>query len=287
LGSGVVVVKDPSSYTQFALSTSEVEEIAKATYARPTPWHDSENPLCNREQIIQGQWREKELKEGPPYVTPTVHLRCYPTEHYTKRPYKTYEWMPDEATSRSGSSSKKTCDMTPWSQSRFCRIMRYGTILIAGDSLSWEHYASLVQLNGLHTHQNYQHQSNLLHMNIGQTVCNGMTRIVYRRDDRLTNLSGALLQRDPDFFPTVLVLNRGAHYANDTVLLDNLRMNLGYVRQWLRQCENLEIKCHFFWRTTVPGHPNCTQNDVPNNNLEEMEARVTKFPYEGKMINYQ
>lgn len=264
----------------FALSKAEVEEIANDTYARPTPWHvDARHPLCEREQVIQGQWERTEL-DAPPYITPTVHLRCFADEVYKQKPYISYDWKPDAV-------KEKLCDFTPWSVSRFCKVMHKATILIVGDSLSWEHYASLIQLLGGKTRQGYQHQSKYLNMTISQPVCNNQVRVSYRRDDRLQNLAGALLERPPKYFPEVLVLNRGAHYASDEDLLQNLRTNLGYVKTWLKQCDFYEFKCHFFWRTTVPGHPDCGSFKAPNNNLTEMEQHIANYPYDEKMTNYQ
>jgi hypothetical protein len=99
-----------------------------------------------------------------------------------------------------------------------------------------------------------------------------------------------------DDFPTVLILNRGAHYVNDTMHVNKLRYEtLPIVQEWLNKCQNVYggMKCHFFWRTSVPGHPGCATASVaavnsssssfkplytrPNNNREQVEALVANL----------
>lgn len=233
--------------------------------------------LCEREEIIHGQWKSVALKRRP-YIMPVVELQCRDIVTQKTKPYMYHEWVPDTAPS---------CELTPWHKVLFCKILKKATILIVGDSLSFEHYTSLVELTGSHLHHGLGHQSKFLNMNIDSPVCNGHVRVTHRRDERLLNLSASLLDREPDFFPQVLVLNRGAHYANDTVLLENIRENLKYVKIWLNECDDLGIKCHFFWRTTTPGHPQCQLYDGPVNNLTQMEEWVGSYSYAEKMTKYQ
>jgi hypothetical protein len=263
-----------SPTTLFALNASEMRESVHEL-SKPSAWQVTDRPFCTRDQIVEGKWVDTQLEE-PPYITPTVHLRCYPKEAYTEGIWNTYKWSPNDKTSRK-------CEFTKWRSQTFCTMLQQATVMIAGDSLSWEHYSSLVQLLGLHTHQGYQHQSHELQMNVGQTVCDGNTRIVYRRDDKLQNLTAAIAHD----FPTVLVLNRGAHYVNDTELLQDIRHNIKEVQTWLYDCEALDVKCHFYWRTSVPGHPHCSANEKPAKSLAEMEARVAEMSnYDNHTINY-
>ena len=128
-------------------------------------------------------------------------------------------------------------------------------------------------------HQGMQHQSRELHMNVLQTACsrsdsgretaNTGTRLVYRCDDCLTNLRSALQET----FPVVLILDTGAHYRNDTTLMEGIRHNIQEIKAWQEQCQHQRrLKCHFFWRTTVPGHTGCqkqiSRNSNGNNNNE-------------------
>lgn len=223
---------------------------------------DHRLPWCNRDQLRTGSW-VVDRRDKPLYVTPTKHLRCYPAEKFSESPWVNWRWLPADKKTRK-------CDYQSWSQEDFCSLLPRATVAIIGDSLSWEHYSSLVQTLGLKTHQGYQHQSKYLNSNIVQSACHGQTKILYRRDDRLHNLTSALEQH----FPTVMILNRGAHYAPDAKLLPALRENIRAVREWLSQCDTKKIRCHFFWRTTVPGHPHCGNFTRPVNNKAAMEAHV-------------
>ena len=234
------------------------------------------NRFCTRDQVVKGQWEPVRLPK-PPYVTKTVHLRCYSRERYHGDHYDTWKWQPEDASSTAvdtspEDSSSESCEFTDWDSSLFCSLLAGATVSIIGDSLSWEHYSSLVQLLGVSTRQGYQHQSREFQTNIQQAVCDGHTAVVYRRDDQLADLRSSLQET----FPTVLVLNRGAHYTNDTNLLAGVRHNLQQVGSWLDQCRSLGVPCSFFWRTSTPGHPGCdnASDTQPVNDLTAMEARI-------------
>jgi hypothetical protein len=53
---------------------------------------------------------------------------------------------------------------------------------------------SLVHLLGVPTHHGYQHMSRLHDVNVGHAVCDGLARIVYRRDDDLSKVRNAVLE---------------------------------------------------------------------------------------------
>jgi GDSL/SGNH-like Acyl-Esterase family found in Pmr5 and Cas1p len=234
---------------------------------------DGESPFCTREQIIDGEWIQDNLDKAP-YITSTVHLRCFDYATYSTKPYKTWQWQPND----------RKCEFRRYSSSAFCQRMQGGTVSVVGDSLSWEQFSSLVQLNGRHTHQNFQHQSRELHVNIVQRVCENKTAIIYRRDDKLQNVSDSIHEH----FPTVLILNRGAHWVPDDQMLLDLRKNVEEVRQWIKKCTEQQLKCHFFWRTSVPGHPGCSNFTQPVNNLSQMEAMVLNLSnYDNHTIGYR
>jgi hypothetical protein len=47
------------------------------------------------------------------------------------------------------------------------------------------------------------------------------------------------------------------------------------------------MKCHFFWRTSVPGHPECGTFPKPVNDLALMEERVANLAfYNNRSINF-
>jgi hypothetical protein len=105
----------------------------------------------------------------------------------------------------------------------FCALAKYATVMIVGDSLSWEHYVSLAQLLRVRSVYGYMHYSKNLGANVGHAVCGGTSRLVYRRDDDLTSIRHALFE-NLTHIPQVLVLNRGAHYVKDGQYRRELRL---------------------------------------------------------------
>lgn len=241
------------------------------------PWQETDKPLCTRQQIRQGKWVPIQLDKAP-YVTPTTHLRCYPKEYFAQRPFPTFRWQPDD----------ESCDFSKFRYEMMCKLLADATVMIAGDSLSWEQYSSLVQMLGHSIHQGFQHQSLEFRSNIVQHLDCGKTerkvRLVYRRDDKLEDLKYALSQD----FPTVLVLNRGAHYTNDTALMENIHKNVEILHKyWWKPCEQHGLQCHLFWRTTVPGHPHCAQFSQPVNNRTAMEEWIAnRSNYDDHTLQY-
>lgn len=255
---------------------------------------DGQQQLCSREKMIDGKWVRDTLSK-PPYITPTVHLRCYDKNIYDdkKHGWKTWKWLP------TAKNDKKCYFNSHFDKKEFCNNMRHAVVSIIGDSLSWEHYSSLVQLNGIQTHQGYQHQSRELNTNIYQSVCNGYTKILYKRDDKLQNISSSIIQN----FPIVLILNRGAHYVPDDELMIDIRHNIKELNEhWISKCIQYKLKCHLFWRTSVPGHPGCSIEKSTNSNskvqlmnaytepvndIQQMEDIISNLSnYNNKTINY-
>jgi hypothetical protein len=272
-------------------SQQQQQQYQSASLAE-APWHkDTIHPLCTRDEVRNGTWVPTLLEKGPAYVTQTTHLRCYPKAHFDQRPYPTWQWKPNN----------DKCDFTKFRRELMCRLLVDATVMIVGDSLSWEHYSSLVQLTTQKPiHQGYQHQSLEFRTNIVQHLECGndggkkttntsnsssdVVRLVYRRDDKLQDLLHAV-QQD---FPTVLVLNRGAHYTNDTDLTENILNNMQILQKhWWKECERLGMQCHLFWRTSVPGHPHCQQFTHPVNNRTAMETWVGNLSnYNDRTIKY-
>ena len=167
-----------------------------------------------------------------------------------------------------------------------CNLFR-SQIQVIGDSLSFEHYRSLGHLLGIHISQFSQHKSKEEQGNIVNYVCRKQTRIVYRRDDLLLNVSHAIFKQKT--FPQVIVMNRGAHYQNDTMLMSGMEKVVVALNDWKSQCEIFNITCHLLWRTSVPGHPNCEKNDFkrPVNNIHAMEALINnRSNYDNRTIEY-
>lgn len=223
---------------------------------------------------MYGKWVRREV-EMPPYVSRNKHLRCYPDEAYKQSPWQTWAWQPYD----------RTCSLTNWNDNDFCRLMNMSTISIIGDSLSWEQYSSLLQLLGQKVRQTDQHKSKSENRNHIQVACGTNTRIIFRNDPRLSFLTDAI-RAD---FPLVLILNRGAHYVNDTELRSSIQNNVPELRNWQKTCQRMGLRCHLYWRTTVPGHPRCTEfnESTPFGDLEAMEDRIFDLSnYNNVTINY-
>jgi hypothetical protein len=264
-----------NNHTQSSLDSPSQANLLKLALRGQIPTSDPPK-LCTRDQVIDGQWHSVTLGQ-PPYVTPTVQLRCYPRDfYYDQQPWHTYEWYP----------SDRSCIFTPWRAPQFCQLVRYANILIAGDMSSWEHYSSLVQLLGVPTYQGYQYQSREFAQTIGQAACGGNARVLFRRDDTLKNLAETLRDAMASSFPSFLVLNRGAHYVDDAVLLNDLEANFDAVDAWLDQCREYGIKCHWFWRTTVPGHPDCSNFSAPLTDKAIAEALIETTRHDETSVSY-
>jgi hypothetical protein len=230
-------------------------------------------PLCSRAQVKDGRWIQLKL-ERPPYISKTSHLRCYPLEYYQTTPWLSWDW----------STFDESCELSGWNGNKLCRLLRFATVSIIGDSLSWEMYSSLLQLLGQRVLQSSQHRSKIEKANHGQLACGGKTKFIWRNDAHLENITDSIMND----FPTVLILNRGAHFKNDTILMPGIRQSLQEVRDWLALCAERGLKCHFFWRTTVPGHPGCGNFTEPVNDIEFLESRVADLQlYNNRSIYYR
>lgn len=252
----------------FTLTREEFDSIANETYARKTPWHNSNKPFCERDQVLQGKWNVSWSLLSEPYYKP-------PTSADTRWKSHPYRWIPKAA-------SENKCSFGTWITPRFCQVVRSATILIVGDhDLAFEQYLSLLLLNGNNVTKSVFEMSKQPNVRMDHAVCQGATRVAYQRDDHLRNLPSALLDRTPGFFPQVLVLGQESDYVPDDILLANLQENLQHVKLWLSQCDFFEIKCHFFWRTRAPGHPHCQTFTAPSRSFSAMEKFIETFPYNG------
>jgi hypothetical protein len=167
-------------------------------------------------------------------------------------------------------SNTNACIFLQWNQSDFCQnVLPTGTISIIGDSLSWEQYSSLLQLLGQRVKQTSQFISKKQYQNHIQYACHQSkatpstsAKFVYRNLSKPNGTSVFdSIQQD---FPMIIVLNRGAHYVNDTLLVQDMISIISVIEQWQHQCqEHYNITCYFFYRTTVPGHVQCEQFQQP------------------------
>jgi hypothetical protein len=154
--------------------------------------------------------------------------------------------------------------------------MKGQTITVIGDSISHEFFIALVYMLGgdgatyREMLRSEHRRVSVLHevcidtvaaaaaVAVDDTVAMAyaathVVRLFYHRDDTLAQLSTVLTKTQPD----VLVLNRGTHYVNDTVLVaamrDTIQLLETYQQQYQQQRNNSTKPCRIFWRTTPPG----------------------------------
>eukprot|EP00667_Euglena_gracilis_P019381 EG_transcript_20765 len=164
---------------------------------------------------------------------------------------------------------QKPCLFVPFSADFFCDLMAGRSLLFIGDSLTLETSISLL---GLLTGKFLPYEQRFTNLPGGfvQKVeaCSGVNKgslFGFVRDEHLTNTRWTIKQMTP--FPAVLVLNTGAHYIGDTEVSANFNKSLiPSLVAWHRQCQKtpeLRGRCLLVWRTTVPGHTNCSTLTEP------------------------
>ena len=226
--------------------------------------------LCTREQIQNGAWHRLTL-DKPPYIPPNNrHLMCGSVARYHQNRFDTWEWRPHD-----GDTS---CEFMKWDRNLFCQLAHGDSMVVVGDSLSEEAVYAMSELlhTRISTDESLKHPIyNLTH------ACGDSSHqfaIHFRRDDflRPQKVAWELL----DKLPLIAVLNRGAHFVNDTHLIKDIKETIEYVREWQSKCDDLNKHCLLIWRTTVPGHPNCQNyKQLPDNvTISQMEDLIQNNP---------
>jgi hypothetical protein len=254
---GLSPVNNPAIMTK----GSSLVEKGSTTFADDTT---STLPLCEREVLRQGRWVKGEIPTAPYYPLDEFGQvsNCYGKGNWSSRtPWTTHFWrVPHHA----------GCQFLEWNGTQFCDMMQSQSIVIIGDSLSFELYLPLVlMLGGAGVRMNERLHGNrtILH-----TGCSGRIKIYYHRDDTLEKLPIVLKRTKPD----VLILNRGAHYFNDSILIPQIRHTIQLLETYQQQRQH-ENECRIFWRTTAPGHPLCSRYSEPVNDILAMEALVANL----------
>ncbi len=109
---------------------------------------------CTREEIKQGRWTEITLPEAP-YVPPGGFNKGSVCKDFSPTGFNTYEWVPHNSSSNTTYGS---CIFNSWNASEFCSL-GWTSIAIIGDSLSFEHYSTLLMSLGLQPQPGGQHVS--------------------------------------------------------------------------------------------------------------------------------
>ena len=250
----------PTPLTESALENKAIDETkTEVSYSRTSA---ARRGLCNRDQVKSGKWVRVE-RDQPPYFPGDEYQKtsvCYGTWGQNLSlitPWVTYDWQPYD-----------DCELLKWNKEIFCKLMAGKSIGIFGDSLSFEIHASLVQLMGLPSHDLDQFKSRRRKTAFTQSTCN--VTMHFFRDDHLDNLQKHI----EDFKPDVMVLNRGAHYADDHTLTRGIQTNIQQLQDYQANCTATNRICKVFVRTTAPGHPNCADYKEPVNSIEEMESLI-------------
>ena len=150
----------------------------------------------------------------------------------------------------------------PFSRADACALLSGHELLVVGDSLNEEIFGSLI--NFLSATQSEFAQPYARRMPNAATTCLGALSLNFVRNDRLSLVDEAHIG---DFyeFPwiqhvqragsradagnaTLVLLNRGAHYENDTIVLAAIEAAINFVVATAPEARIL-------WRTTPHGHP--------------------------------
>lgn len=262
---------------------------------------------CTRTDVRQGKWIEKIAKNftsDDDDGSSTMAKVPSPTQ---------YQWIPrgyypnpnKNGIGSNGNSNTATTSTTTtclyqeeFNSTLFCNLMNNSVILFIGDSITFEMYQSLVHLTYGKVSWLVEHRAKFIHIPIIINVCgnnnndndnnnnnnNNNVTLVYRWNEELddTGTSVSIKQMLTEQFPTMIVLNTGAHYQSDVSFRANVASTLMQIRSWQQTCRdrlNLTVTtCPFFWRTTTPGIPHCTDFTRPVNNITKMEAHVALYP---------
>ena len=223
-------------------------------------------PLCSRHQIQAGDWVQSSTQQRLDSQQCNNDNDDGTISSSTKK-IRYYDWIPDDAASGK-------CRFTNFTQELACQVFQNKTILIAGDSLSFEHYLSLVAALGgpMMLDWTAQQSARLPSTVLVEPVCpNNATVLFFQRSDDLMglNLSSSAMTHIPD----MVVLNRGAHYVKDVRFVHQLQhQTIPMLQEWQasphcrrqqQQNNNNKKKCLLIWRTTVPGHPKCERFEAP------------------------
>jgi hypothetical protein len=151
------------------------------------------------------------------------------------------------------------------------------TLAIVGDSLSFEQYYSLVQSLGVASSSiladgigSFKKTNDIVHWLPCEN--NSEWKLVFRRTDHLEDLPQTLQDNQPH----IIVLNRGAHYTPNELFIPQFQATIAHLRSWQRNCRSSGRRCLLFYRTTVPGHPQCSKFNKkgPSDSIFDMEAWI-------------
>lgn len=227
--------------------------------------------FCRIQDLKIGHWVNITY-DLPPY-TPMrgeVQQRTCP-DFKQNQPFRTWIWEPEAVRST-------RCIFKKFEEESYCRLMENKTVAMIGDSVSFDHFLSLSHLLGVPQALPRVMRKDAL---LTSQVCNkdkynsssSSSTLIGKRDFYLHSVKDIVR----DHFPDVLVLNRGAHYVPNDELLRHINDTLfPQLNDWQARCKLKKKDCLLIWRTTVPGHPNCSQFTRPSKSVEEMEQLIAR-----------
>lgn len=243
--------------------TEDSNPVASSLTSSPTGGANLSivSKLCPNEDLSNGRWINVTY-DAPPYIPMKgeVQQKTCP-DFEPSKPFQTFIWEPTAV-------HTKGCNFASFDPNSFCQVSFNKTIAIIGDSTSFDHYLSLSHLLGVPQALPRARSRNAM---LVSNVCQNKTLLIGKRDFYLDSV-GHIIE---GFFPDVLILNRGAHYVRDEDLIRHMNQTVfPELYNWQQKCHLHERNCMLIWRTSVPGHPNCTKYKEPSESLEAMEQLV-------------
>lgn len=245
-------------------------------------------PLCSREQLKEGKWVPATWHR-PPYKPKAA--KCNYDDDFLQKPWETYEWEPtdmaavDAKSSGDNDNNNNACTFEMFDPHEFCKLAANKTISIVGDSLSYEHLASLVHWLGgfVKTFKIWPPKKRNNKIWFHEKVCNGTVQLHFKSTRYLESLTDVTsmgnITNDGQVYPPtdVLVINRGAYFKPDEEVMEGIEQNLKELQVWQDTCRDAGRDCHLLYRTSVPGVTKCWEFDKPSTNLTEMEDRIGMY----------
>ena len=204
--------------------------------------------------------------DPPNGTATTAENKCTcPDRLYTKSSWNEEEWSVDDI---------RQCHLEPLSASGFCRVLGNRSILVAGDSISGQLHAQLLQLlrgkfpsaTTVHLNQRFKNTTRAVHFS--GTICQG-TKLTFIRNDylRMDQTLEDRVEAQAFLIPwlhlipsyEVLILNTGVHVPPGKI--DFYKENLKQLRVYLE--ETIQYKGRVIFRTTPRGHSNCSTYEKP------------------------
>ena len=237
--------------------------------------------LCKRSDIRHGKWVGKINSTNSSTETAVIPMHApNRSQNYDAcNVPDLYQWQIAKKENENDSS----CEFQQeFNSELFCDLMKNAVILFIGDSITWEMYSSLVHLmDGPQLQKSVHLRSIHKRIAIVINVCgDNHVTLIYRWNKHLSNqgTSVAIERMLNETFPTMIVLNTGAHYQHDTVYHKRMDHALDLIAGWQTMCQDRNLPCPFFWRTTPPGIFNCKNFTRPVNNITMMEEYVASNP---------